>query len=161
MVWRTTVDDIAAALEDLQMTGYESCLSSDQYGSRQSRRFNLHRTLQSIGIELGDDPGHPQLECLSEWLQSFRPRGWLSNASKLQLAVELLRAVPVTLMGDPELNGVQRREIRSVMRSMLGVPKEATIHCCAHIHPIQYVARLPVAILAALFNFFIVGVFFL
>ena len=92
-------------------------------------------------------------------MHSFRPHGWLSNASKLKLAVELLRAVPVTLMGDPELNGFRRREIRSVMRSMLGVPKEASIHCCGHLHPIQYVARLPVAILAALVNVFIVGVF--
>ena len=159
MVWRATVDDIATMLKYLQLAGYESRLSTKEYVDRQNRRSELKETLMRIGIDLEDDPGHPQLECLSEWLHSFRPRGWLSNASKLQLAVELLRAVPVTIMGDPELNDLQRREIRSVMRTMLGVPKEASIHCCAHIHPIQYVARLPLAILATLFNVFIVGMF--
>ena len=59
MDWLANVQDITTALRELQMTGYESCLSSDQYGSRRTRRFNLYRTLQSIGIDLGDDPEHP------------------------------------------------------------------------------------------------------
>ena len=77
MVWRATVDDIATMLKYLQLAGYESRLSTKEYVDRQNRRSELKETLTRIGIELGDDPEHPD----GRRARRGSPRGFPSMTS--------------------------------------------------------------------------------